>query len=551
MRWPWSKSAEEPAWTWPDDDGDSHDTSASETRFVGPGQLYDGSNFFDGVGGAVDEIANLDYWTLRQRSAALFYGNLYARGIIRRMVTDIINTGLQPESTPEETILGLQDDTLQNWSENIETLWRLYGESKEIVDYKGTREEGELQAQIYTEALVEGDCLVVNRIHEATGLPQIQIVNGGRVRTPIDKGMDSSVIDGVRIDKKTGHHVGYYVYNGTTDVYDDTYTYIPAVGTKSGRRVAWMVYGPDKREDGIRGEPLLGIAIQPLKEIHDFRGSVQLKEKLNAQIVLAVERTGPVKTKFASGGAMRKDSVSGDATGATPTVPLVQLAPGMILQGLEPGEKLTVHSPGGSSAGFGPFEAAIMVGLAWGLQIPPEILMMSFNKAYSASQAAKNKWNTYLAKEHSRFSAAHCKNHYQEWFVSSVLTGKIVAAGFLDALADSKQYDIRRAWLKTEWYGQVEPTVDPVKHVTSSKMAVSEGLSTRTREARQFNGSKFSHNARRIAKENEQLAAAMRPLLDIQKEYGSDAVNALLNHSDLLSAIVGGEARALVEEIES
>ena len=76
-------------------------------------------------------------------------------------------------------------------------------------------------------------------------------------------------------------------------------------------------------------------------------------------------------------------------------------------------------------------------------------------------------------------------------------------------------------------------------------------LTQSAREARQFNGSKFSHNARRIAKENEQLAAAMRPLLDIQNEYGSDAVNALLNHSDLLSAIVGGEARALVEEIES
>jgi lambda family phage portal protein len=545
MRWPWSKNAEEPEWTWPDDD--SHDTSASETRYVGPGQLYDGSNFFDGVGGAVDEIANLDYWTLRARSAALFYGNLYARGIIRRMVTDVINTGLQPESTPEEGVLGLMDDALEEWAENIETIWRLYGESKDIVDYKVTREEGELQAQIYTEALVEGDCLVINRIHKQTGLPQLQIVNGGRVRTPIDKGMDSSVIDGVRIDKKTGRHVGYYVYNGTTDVYDDTYTYIPAVGSKSGRRVAWMVYGPDKREDGIRGEPLLGIAIQPLKEIHDFRGSVQLKEKLNAQIVLAVERTGPVKTKFATGGAMKKGSVSGDTTGGTPTVPLVQLAPGMILQGLEPGEKLTVHSPGGTSAGFGPFESAIMVGLAWGLQIPPEILMMSFNKAYSASQAAKNKWNTYLAKERSRISAAHCKNHYEEWFVSSVLSGKIVAAGFLDAMADSKQYDVRRAWLKTEWYGQVEPTVDPVKHVTSSKMAVAEALSTRTREARQFNGSKFSHNARRIAKENEALAAAMRPLLDIQNEYGSDAVDALLNHSDLLSAIAGGR----MEEIES
>jgi capsid protein len=495
---------------------------------VGPGFYYDGSNFFDGVGGMVDEIGNLDYWTLRKRSSALFYGNLYARGIIRRMVTDIINTGLEPESTPEASILGIQEDILEAWSEHVETLWKLYGESKEIVDYKGSREEGELQAQIYTEALIAGDCLVVNRLHPETNLPQLQIVNGDRVRTPNEYAMDDAVVDGVRIEKRSGKHLGYYVYNGTVDLFDDSWTYIPAVGAKSGRMTAWMVYGPDKREDGVRGEPLLGIAIQALKDIQDVKGSTQLKEKINAQIVLAVERSGPVKTKFATGGAMATGSVTGDATGATPPVPLVKLAPGMLLQGLEPGEKLEVHAPGGSSAGFGPFEAAVMVGVAWGLQIPPEILLMSFNKAYSASQAANNKWRTYITKERARFSAAHCKNHHGEWFISSILSGKIAAAGFLDALADSKQYDIRRAWMKTEWFGYVEPTVDPVKHVTASKLAVAECLSTRTREARQHNGSKFTHNVRRVGKENQLLADAMRPLLQLQNDFGADAVEALL-----------------------
>ena len=132
-----------------------------------------------------------------------------------------------------------------------------------------------------------------------------------------------------------------------------------------------------------------------------------------------------------------------------------------------------------------------------------------------------------------------------------MLAGDIDAAGFIDTLVDPKRYAERQAWLLTEWFGQVEPTVDPVKHVTSSKMAVAEGYSTRTREARQYNGSKFSHNVRRSAKENVMLADAIRPLLELKNEFGSDAVDALLNHSNLLSAIVGGEARALMEEIES
>lgn len=534
MRWPWTrKEAENEAdWSWPDTGNAVH--ASTDTRFVGPGAYYDGSNFVDGVSGQVDTIENLDYWTLRQRSAAMFYGNLYARGIISRMVTDIINAGLSPESTPEEEILGLPEDSLANWAETVEKRWNLYGQSKKIVDYKGTREEGELQGQIYTESLICGDCLVINRIDEDTDLPKIQIVNGDRIQTPFEFGLDENVIDGVRVDAD-GKHVGYYVKNGTVDILNETFVYVPAVG-KSGRRVSWMVYGPVKREDGIRGEPLLGVAIQPLKDISDYRGNTQLKLKLNASIAMFIKRTNPVKTMPISAGAVRRESITGDSTGATPAVQLNKLEPGIVMQALEPGEEPYVHSMNGTDESFGSFEAAIMVGVAWGLQIPPEILLMSFNKNYSASQAAKNKWNTYLAKERPRFASAHCKNHFEEWFTSSVLAGKIQAPGYLETLADMSRYDERRAWLVTEWYGQIEPTVDPVKHVTSSKMAVAEGYSTRTREARQFNGSKFSHNVRRVAKENAQLAEAMRPILELQNEFGAGAVQALLDQGPKLLA---------------
>ena len=228
MRWPWSKPAEQEAesdWSWP---ARAPVQASTETRLVGPGYYYDGSNFADGVGGQVDTIGNLDYWTLRQRSSAMFYGNLYARGIIQRMVTDIINAGLSPESIPEEEILGLPEDALSSWAETVEKRWMLYGQAKDIVDYKGVREEGELQAQIYMESLICGDCLVISRIDEATGLPQLQIVNGDRVRTPFEHSLDKDIIDGVRVDKN-GKHLEYYVKNGTNDLLDETFIPVPAV----------------------------------------------------------------------------------------------------------------------------------------------------------------------------------------------------------------------------------------------------------------------------------------------------------------------------------
>src|SRR5262245_32647493 len=59
-----------------------------------------GTKFPGGFGPT--EVPIPDYWTLRQRSAALFETNLYARGIIGRLVGNEINVGLHLEATPVE-----------------------------------------------------------------------------------------------------------------------------------------------------------------------------------------------------------------------------------------------------------------------------------------------------------------------------------------------------------------------------------------------------------------------------------------------------------------
>jgi hypothetical protein len=51
-----------------------------------------GDKFAGGFGAT--KVFTPDYWTLRQRSEQLFHENLYARGLIRRLVTNEINTGL-------------------------------------------------------------------------------------------------------------------------------------------------------------------------------------------------------------------------------------------------------------------------------------------------------------------------------------------------------------------------------------------------------------------------------------------------------------------------
>ena len=540
MSWGRLVYEEETPWTWPESESASpndNDTARSveaAASYVSyAGGLFTGEQYFAGLGGLVDEVDGLDYWELRRRSAALFYTNVQAQGIAERFVTNVIHTGIEVECTPEAQLLGFDtDDALTDWTETIENRYRLFQRSKSIIDAKGTRTEGDLQKQIYREALVEGDCLVICRIDSVSELPQLQIVPGNRIQTPPEKSMDSTIVDGVKRDKK-GRHLGYWVYQGTNHVVDDRYVYVPAIGPSSGRRTAWMVYSPVKREDDVRGQPLLSVVIQGLKDSGDYRKYTILKAKMAAtvfgQTVREAQPSLPGKTL--AGKSLRAESHNTDPANTSRQSTFAYMGGGFVKEDNDPGEELKLFTPSGSDVNYGPFETAIINGIAWGLHCPPEILTLSFNSNYSASQAARDEWWGYLILERFRFSGEHNQNLFEEWFIAELLLGKFQAGKFLEACRDPRRYDEKQAWLSTEWYGTVKPHMDRVKQMNAYKMAFSEGLNTRSRAARESTGMKFSKITARLAKENQMLADTMVPFLEIKQKYGEQAVN------DVMSAL--------------
>lgn len=510
MSWPFSTQLTEPEadWTWPGSTTPS--ISASSAYLLPPSSGgFDGEKFYGGVARFVDELDSLDYWTLRDRSSRLFRTNTYARGIIRRLVTNIINTGLVLEATPEEALLGLEEDSLVDWAENIENLFALWGRTPRVCDAKGYRSFGALQRDIYREALIEGDCLVISRQDPMTKLPQLQIVSGRRVRRPFLIEEGRTVVDGVHIDAN-GRHLGYYVYKGTEDVYSNEFEYIPAYGALTGRLQAWMVYGFDKREDGVRGEPLLGIAIQPLSEIDRHRDAAQRKAYIDSVIVGHISREKGPATMPLSGGAVRLDQVSLDPTGEAKPLNIAQVLPGIFMERLQPGEKPESFSGSGAEVNFGAFESTIMVGLAWALEIPPTILFLGFTKNYSASQGEVKEFKMLLDREQLRFGEENNDHVYDDWFMSSLLLGKIEARGYLESLSNPMAYDIRQAWTSSGWSGVVKPSIDLLKVAKGYEVLVKHGWMTNERVARDL-GSKLSKNLRRLRKENPLIAEINKP----------------------------------------
>jgi len=474
----------------------------------------DGSKFAGGYGWT--QLLLTDYWTLRARSSELFETNLYARGIVRRLVTNEINVGLHLECTPEEAILGLEEDSLADWSETVENRFQLWCDRPELCDQAEQLTFGGLQAVARLEALVAGDVLVTLRQDPRTGLPRVQLVNGAKVQSPfgIELNSGNTIKHGVEI-YPSGRQVAYWILQD-----DRTSKRLPAYGEKSGRRLAWLLYGTDKRLDDVRGKPLLSLILQSLKEIDRYRDSIQRKALVLSNLALFIKKNeDKAGTLPMMGGAVRRGAIAPDGTqGGLPGKEIrsfntAEHLPGLVIDELQHGEEPTAFKVDGTTENFGAFEEAIVQGIAWCLEIPPEILTLSFNSNYSASQAAINEFKMYLNKVRTWFGDGFCQRIYVEWLLAEVRAKKIdKAAGLLEAWRDWSKYDIFAAWISADWSGQIKPAVDLSKLVAGYDAMVASGFITRDRAAREISGSKYSKNVKKLRRENEQLAEANEPM---------------------------------------
>lgn len=489
--------------------GDLGPASPAQFRYA----FDDGTKFPGGFGDT--QILLTDYWTLRARSIQLFETNLYARGLIRRFVTNVINTGLHLECIPEESILGFAEDELSDWSELVENRFGIWTRTAWLCDQRELSAFGALQASSYAEALIAGDVLVVLRQDPRTGLPRVQLISGSAIQSPLEAGAlgrlanGNRVCHGVELDRQ-GRHVAFWVREPDPQGIGTVGKRLPAWGEKSGRRLAWLVYATDKRLDDVRGKPILSLMLQSVREIDRYRDSVQRKAVINSMLAMFIEK-GEEKmgTMPITGGAIRRGTLqTQDIGGAPRTFRVAEHIPGLVLDELQHGEVPRAFPSNGTDEKFGDFEAAIVHTLAWATETPPEILRLTFGNNYAASQAAINEYKMFLNRVRAAFGDEFCAPIYQEWLISEVLSQRIQADGLIEAWRDLTQYDVFCAWVASEWAGQIKPAVDLSKLVKGYKEMVAEGFITRDRASRELTGTKFSKNAKRLRIENEQLKEA-------------------------------------------
>lgn len=501
-----------------------HDAEPQAYSAPATGVYFDGDKFAGGFGDT--KVFQTDYWTLRKRSEQIFKENLYARGIIRRMITNEISTGLSPEASPEESIIGVPDDSLSDWTEDVENRIALWGKNPDQCDFKQESTFGALQRAARMEALIAGDALIVLRQNALTNLPMVQIISGSKIKTPLSPQeipKNNTITHGVEQDAR-GRTVAYWVEQ------DDTRDFkrILARGARSGRKIAWLIYGTEKRLDDVRGEPLLSLVLQSLKEIDRYRDSAQRKAVVNSIVAMYIKKgEDKPSTRPITSGAVRRGKVATEDNDGSPRqFNVTKQLPGLVPEELQVGEEPVLLGGQGTDVNFGTFEEAIIQAVAWCLEIPPEVMRLTFSNNYSASQAAINEYKMAINRVWGDFGETFCQPIYTDWLLSEVLRGRIQADGLLDAWRDPQRQDVFGAWVSADWYGSIKPSTDMKKQGQGSKILIAEGWSNNAREARTLTGTKYSKNMKRLKRENELKAEAMRPLAEFEREFGAPATTA-------------------------
>lgn len=476
------------------------------------GDRWDGSKFFGSLS-PVSEWTFVDYWTLRKRSLALFKKNMYAKGVIRRLLNNEIHTGIIASPTPMGSVIwkGMDDESRENlvaeWGEQLETEFSLYAETPTVFDWGKKLTFSSFQETVRFESLISGDGIIISRIDNKTGLPRWQWVNGDHIVSPESYNLreEHYILHGVEFDrwgKKCAFHIRTMV-NG-----EFQYERIPVRGEKSGRLISWMVYGTEHFVDDVRGEPFLADSVYILKDLDRTRDAEVRASLVNAMIPIFFKHSkDAISVPRPSAGVALKG-----ASGAVvpPTASRPATTPGGIIlpDGYDvepPTKKIDIWNPGTvadldsdedvvsfntnrPNVNYAAFEKAIVSVLSWSHGIPPEILMLEFNNNYSASRQANNEFVVYLSKFYKSFGETVCQNIYNAFLEQAVLTGQLALPGFMKAYGDPTKWRTVSAWEKCAWIGLNRPAVDRLKEVQASEKALDNMLTTFDIEARSVSG---------------------------------------------------------------
>ena len=462
--------------------------------------------------GSPQEDIDASNGTLRQRSRMLYMAAPLAAAALKRQRTNVVGNGLRLKSTIDREILGLTPEAAEAWQRHTEAEFALWAEHKDACDATGVNDFYGMQQLVMLSWPMSGDVFaLVKRSQPTLLMPyslRLHIVEADRVRTPHTGGLfalgqtqgkaanGNRIFDGVEVDSG-GRVTAYYIantYPGETSGEQTVFQRVAAYGEETGLPNILQIMDSE-RPDQYRGVPYLAQVMEPL---------LQMRRYTESELMAALVQS--FFTAFVKSDAATNDMPFNEAL--TQGVGQVSQSPNEYEMGpctiniMEPGESVDFGAPTHPNTGFDVFMRSMCEQVGAALEIPADLLLLSFNASYSASRAALlEAWKSFRMRREWLIQD-FCRPVYEVWLTEAVARGRIAAPGFFtDPL-------LRQAYLGSQWIGPPPGQLDPTKEITAAKMAIEQGLTTREQEAIKLNGSQYAANVDRLQLENQRLREA-------------------------------------------
>jgi capsid protein len=426
---------------------------------------FDGEKNLGEIGPARDYKPN--YEMLRARSWQANLDSEIAKTVIKKYALWVVGSGLKLQCEPMKLVLkseGFGDD-IQKFANITESRFHLYASSK-ASDYAGMQTLNQIENTAFINAIVGGDVLVILR--HINNVVKVQLIDGANLCSPgfsnqtLSNG--NTICNGIEISS-TGEHVAFHIRKKGAAFATER---IEAKGKKSGKTMAYMVYGDKYRIDDHRGIPIIVTVLETLAKLERYKeatvGAAEETAKIVYQIVHEQFSTGesPLQQQIAK--AMNVDAQPGqlpvdvagnqlaDKVAATTNKMAYNNPPGAEIKSLKSEKELY----------FKDFYITLAKVVCATVGIPYGVAFSDYDGSYSASRAEIMDWKHISGAARKNFAIQFLNPIYSLWLDTEILKNKISAPGYNPVLNDSI---INQAYQSARWTGPDVPHIDPLKEV--------------------------------------------------------------------------------------
>ena len=450
-------------------------------------------------GGSADHDLLVDLPKLRERSRDLVRNDGIASGAVDTIITNIIGSGIRPQSRLDKETLKINEDYAEQLQKQIEKIWERwvdYADAGNRLDFYEMEELVERQRFVNGEAIVI-PLRVTNSQRRRPYTLALQVVEADRLTTPVGFYSNKSVRSGVEVGEY-GEPVSYFIrkvhpgdINYAMQVAAtglDNYTRYPAYNSLGDPNIYHLYHV--KRPGQSRGEPFFAPVLNLFKDRFEYMESELVANRVAACFALFIK-----KDQAYTNSIMRAKDENGQR--------MEELSPGLV-EYLNPGESIESFNPNRPGGTFGLFIERVLRDISSGLNIPYEILAKDFSKSnYSNTRAALLEARRFFMMQ-QRFVS--------DKFGQPVLIALMEEAYLMGELPILDFYQNRAAYVRSRWIAPGWQWVDPKNEVEAAVSSVDANLSTLAEEAA-TQGQDWEDNL-------EQRARELKKIKELEEKNG-------------------------------